>query len=60
MTDTSRHNPTPTDEQQTASLKDLVRALARVSARQFLSGMEHQTSGGEDGSSASTISEGQE
>lgn len=43
MTDTSRQNPTPADEQQNPSLKDLVRALARASARQFLSDLEPQS-----------------
>ncbi|WP_106610692.1 hypothetical protein [Shimia abyssi] len=60
MTDFSRHNPTPADEQQSASLKDLVRAIARASARQHLSDMERQSGGGIDGSSAATNSESSE
>ena len=48
MTVTSRHTPPQPDDKRTASLKALVRALARASARQFVSDMEHQPGEGDD------------
>ena len=48
MTDTSRHTPPQPDDKRTASLKALVRALARAAARQFVPDMEHQPGGGDD------------
>ncbi|CUJ81328.1 hypothetical protein PH7735_00005 [Shimia thalassica] len=48
MTDTSRQKATATDDRHSASLKALVRVLARASARQVVSDMEQKQGGARD------------
>lgn len=60
MTDPSRHIPPQHDDYASASLKALVRALARASARQFVSDTEHEPGGRDHGDQPPAATEDQE
>jgi hypothetical protein len=48
MTDTSRHTTPQKDDKRSAILKDLVRSIARASARQIVFSIDQKSADGDD------------